>query len=245
MHVAVTPTGSTPPSWAASPSRPSPNACCGAWRTALRTVPRSSSSPRNGPPGSTWWNRPAGRTPTAPDHSSPTTHRCATPHRRRGVRLPAHRQPRPDRAAPRQTQRTADATSEDPCRRSRKAARLPRRTPHRRTTARLAARPCRTPRLPHPRGPHRLRHRPGNLCPGRACRRAGARSLPHRPGDPALRQEQERPRITFSCATFQGRIRVTDPEALRAALLGGVGPSKGYGQGLLTLGPLPPEAPHA
>ncbi|MEU7085846.1 type I-E CRISPR-associated protein Cas6/Cse3/CasE [Streptomyces achromogenes] len=81
--------------------------------------------------------------------------------------------------------------------------------------------------------------------PGRACRRAGARSLPHRPGDPALRQEQERPRITLSCATFQGRIRVTDPEALRAALLGGVGPSKGYGQGLLTLGPLPPEAPHA
>ncbi|MFH9677744.1 type I-E CRISPR-associated protein Cas6/Cse3/CasE [Streptomyces sp. NPDC017405] len=53
------------------------------------------------------------------------------------------------------------------------------------------------------------------------------------------------PRITLSSATFQGRLRVTDPEALRAALLGGIGPSKGYGQGLLTLAPLPPEAPHA
>ncbi|MFF7369827.1 type I-E CRISPR-associated protein Cas6/Cse3/CasE [Streptomyces tricolor] len=54
-------------------------------------------------------------------------------------------------------------------------------------------------------------------------------------------KSKDGPRITLSTATFQGRLRVTDPEALRAALLGGIGPSKGYGQGLLTLAPLPTE----
>ncbi|AVI00168.1 type I-E CRISPR-associated protein Cas6/Cse3/CasE (plasmid) [Streptomyces sp. WAC00288] len=48
------------------------------------------------------------------------------------------------------------------------------------------------------------------------------------------------PRITLSTATFEGRLRVTDPDALRSALLGGIGPAKGYGQGLLTLAPLSP-----
>ncbi|MDH2392230.1 type I-E CRISPR-associated protein Cas6/Cse3/CasE [Streptomyces sp. HNM0663] len=48
------------------------------------------------------------------------------------------------------------------------------------------------------------------------------------------------PRITLSTATFEGRLRVTDPDALRTALLGGIGPAKGYGQGLLTLAPLRP-----
>lgn len=51
------------------------------------------------------------------------------------------------------------------------------------------------------------------------------------------------PRVTISTATFQGRLRVTDPEALRSALLVGIGPAKGYGQGLLTLAPLTAEAP--
>ncbi|MER6471520.1 type I-E CRISPR-associated protein Cas6/Cse3/CasE [Streptomyces collinus] len=46
------------------------------------------------------------------------------------------------------------------------------------------------------------------------------------------------PRVTLSTATFEGRLRVTDPATLRAALLGGIGPAKGYGQGLLTLAPL-------
>ncbi|MCG7523648.1 type I-E CRISPR-associated protein Cas6/Cse3/CasE [Streptomyces sp. OfavH-34-F] len=46
------------------------------------------------------------------------------------------------------------------------------------------------------------------------------------------------PRVTLSTATFEGRLRVTDPDALRACLLGGIGPAKGYGQGLLTLAPL-------
>ncbi|SNX88709.1 CRISPR-associated Cse3 family protein [Streptomyces sp. TLI_55] len=48
------------------------------------------------------------------------------------------------------------------------------------------------------------------------------------------------PRVTLSTATFEGRLRVTDPDALRATLLGGIGPAKGYGQGLLTLAPLRP-----
>ncbi|ROP44147.1 type I-E CRISPR-associated protein Cas6/Cse3/CasE [Streptomyces sp. PanSC9] len=46
------------------------------------------------------------------------------------------------------------------------------------------------------------------------------------------------PRVTLSTATFEGRLRVTDPDTLRATLLGGIGPAKGYGQGLLTLAPL-------
>lgn len=50
------------------------------------------------------------------------------------------------------------------------------------------------------------------------------------------------PRVTVSTATFQGRLHVTDPGALRNALLAGIGPAKGYGQGLLTLAPLSAEA---
>ncbi|MEV4505870.1 type I-E CRISPR-associated protein Cas6/Cse3/CasE [Streptomyces klenkii] len=50
------------------------------------------------------------------------------------------------------------------------------------------------------------------------------------------------PRVTLSTATFEGQLRVTDPDALRAALLGGIGPAKGYGQGLLTLAPVRAEA---
>ncbi|MEW2131038.1 type I-E CRISPR-associated protein Cas6/Cse3/CasE [Streptomyces sp. NPDC005435] len=50
--------------------------------------------------------------------------------------------------------------------------------------------------------------------------------------------------VTLSTATFQGRLRVTDTDALRATLLNGIGPAKGYGQGLLTLAPLPDETHH-
>ncbi|MFT2020182.1 type I-E CRISPR-associated protein Cas6/Cse3/CasE [Streptomyces sp. 796.1] len=45
--------------------------------------------------------------------------------------------------------------------------------------------------------------------------------------------------VTFHSATFEGHLRVTDPEALTAHLLGGIGPAKAYGCGLLTLAPLP------
>ncbi|MER6010195.1 type I-E CRISPR-associated protein Cas6/Cse3/CasE [Streptomyces bluensis] len=44
--------------------------------------------------------------------------------------------------------------------------------------------------------------------------------------------------VVLSTATYQGRLRVTDVDAMRNALLGGIGPSKAYGQGLLTLAPL-------
>lgn len=53
-----------------------------------------------------------------------------------------------------------------------------------------------------------------------------------------FRKRPDGPRVTLSTATFEGRLRVIDPDALRAALLGGIGPAKGYGQGLLTLAPL-------
>ncbi|MGM9349730.1 type I-E CRISPR-associated protein Cas6/Cse3/CasE [Streptomyces salinarius] len=53
-----------------------------------------------------------------------------------------------------------------------------------------------------------------------------------------FRKGADGPRVTLSTATFEGRLHVTDPDALRASLLGGIGPAKGYGQGLLTLAPL-------
>lgn len=53
------------------------------------------------------------------------------------------------------------------------------------------------------------------------------------------------PRVTLSTATYQGRLRVTDPDVLRHALLNGIGPAKAYGQGLLTLAPTAQEQPRA
>jgi CRISPR system Cascade subunit CasE len=46
------------------------------------------------------------------------------------------------------------------------------------------------------------------------------------------------PRVTFHSATFEGRLRITDTTAFSARLLDGIGPSKAYGCGLLTLAPL-------
>lgn len=40
-------------------------------------------------------------------------------------------------------------------------------------------------------------------------------------------------------ATFEGRLRITDPVVFTERLLGGIGPAKSYGCGLLTLAPLP------
>ncbi|MGW2404026.1 type I-E CRISPR-associated protein Cas6/Cse3/CasE [Streptomyces sp. NPDC001739] len=55
-------------------------------------------------------------------------------------------------------------------------------------------------------------------------------------------KHRDGPRVTLSTATFEGRLRVTDPDALRTTLLRGIGPAKGYGQGLLTLAPARAEA---
>ncbi|MFE2309530.1 type I-E CRISPR-associated protein Cas6/Cse3/CasE [Streptomyces sp. NPDC059411] len=45
--------------------------------------------------------------------------------------------------------------------------------------------------------------------------------------------------VVMDSVTFEGRLRVTDPALLTEHLLAGIGPSKAYGCGLLTLAPLP------
>ncbi|MBB6100008.1 CRISPR system Cascade subunit CasE [Deinobacterium chartae] len=47
------------------------------------------------------------------------------------------------------------------------------------------------------------------------------------------------PRLTLCAATFEGHLRVTDPQRLRPALEGGVGHGKAFGLGLLSLAPAP------
>ncbi|ASR35273.1 type I-E CRISPR-associated protein Cas6/Cse3/CasE [Prauserella marina] len=41
--------------------------------------------------------------------------------------------------------------------------------------------------------------------------------------------------VTIATVVFEGTLEVTDPAALRFALINGIGPAKGYGCGLLTL----------
>ncbi len=48
-------------------------------------------------------------------------------------------------------------------------------------------------------------------------------------------------RVVLSTATFDGVVRVTDPELARQRLLGGVGSGKAYGCGLITLAPITGE----
>ncbi|MFI9624608.1 type I-E CRISPR-associated protein Cas6/Cse3/CasE [Streptomyces sp. NPDC052042] len=45
--------------------------------------------------------------------------------------------------------------------------------------------------------------------------------------------------VVMNSVTFEGRLRVTEPALLTERLLAGIGPSKAYGCGLLTLAPLP------
>ncbi|MGV1004388.1 MAG: type I-E CRISPR-associated protein Cas6/Cse3/CasE [Candidatus Nanopelagicales bacterium] len=44
-------------------------------------------------------------------------------------------------------------------------------------------------------------------------------------------------RVTIATATFEGDLRVTDADRLRAQLVAGFGSAKGYGCGLMTLAP--------
>jgi len=56
------------------------------------------------------------------------------------------------------------------------------------------------------------------------------------------RREPEAPRsrtVTISTVQYDGRLEVTDPDALRRSLVTGIGPAKAYGCGLLTLAALP------
>lgn len=45
--------------------------------------------------------------------------------------------------------------------------------------------------------------------------------------------------VVLTIVTFQGRLRITDRDTFTHHLLGGFGPAKAYGCGLLTLAPLP------
>jgi CRISPR system Cascade subunit CasE len=45
--------------------------------------------------------------------------------------------------------------------------------------------------------------------------------------------------VTIETATFEGRLRVAEVDLATASLLGGVGPARAYGCGLITLAPLP------
>ncbi|MEU0786702.1 type I-E CRISPR-associated protein Cas6/Cse3/CasE [Streptomyces sp. NPDC006173] len=57
--------------------------------------------------------------------------------------------------------------------------------------------------------------------------------------EPITPKEQ---RVVMNAVTFEGRLRITDPDLLAACLLAGIGPTKAYGCGLLTLAPLPERA---
>ncbi|MFD3314232.1 type I-E CRISPR-associated protein Cas6/Cse3/CasE [Streptomyces sp. NPDC058694] len=48
--------------------------------------------------------------------------------------------------------------------------------------------------------------------------------------------------VVMNAVTFEGSLRITDPALLTERLLTGIGPSKAYGCGLLTLAPLPERA---
>ncbi|MFJ5779763.1 type I-E CRISPR-associated protein Cas6/Cse3/CasE [Streptomyces sp. NPDC093094] len=50
-------------------------------------------------------------------------------------------------------------------------------------------------------------------------------------------------KVTLVTATFDGRLEVTDPDALRRTLTQGIGRARAYGCGLLTLTPLDPDRP--
>lgn len=55
--------------------------------------------------------------------------------------------------------------------------------------------------------------------------------------DKRERETGERNRVPLYSVTYDGRLRITDPEALRHALVSGVGKGKAYGCGLMTLAP--------
>ncbi len=54
----------------------------------------------------------------------------------------------------------------------------------------------------------------------------------------SFRKGDGRATVTLDTATFEGVLRVTDVDGIRAVLLGGLGGGKAYGCGLLTLAPL-------
>ncbi|MCY7343570.1 MAG: type I-E CRISPR-associated protein Cas6/Cse3/CasE [Pseudonocardia sp.] len=77
----------------------------------------------------------------------------------------------------------------------------------------------------------------------RHAERSGFRVIEGAAGQPDLvvrsrrtqRFARQQRTVTLTTAVFEGTLLVEDPQTLRAALLGGIGPAKGYGCGLLTL----------
>ncbi|MEW2350874.1 type I-E CRISPR-associated protein Cas6/Cse3/CasE [Streptomyces sp. NPDC006684] len=62
----------------------------------------------------------------------------------------------------------------------------------------------------------------------------------HSFGKPTRASKEDR--VIMHMVTFEGKLRVTDPSLLTQRLLAGIGPSKAYGCGLLTLAPVPAKA---
>ncbi|MDT0329910.1 type I-E CRISPR-associated protein Cas6/Cse3/CasE [Nocardiopsis lambiniae] len=56
--------------------------------------------------------------------------------------------------------------------------------------------------------------------------------------DPRSERQGKRMRVPIVRATFDGRLTVTDPDALRRVLSSGLGRAKAYGCGLMTLAPV-------
>ncbi|MCF2706058.1 type I-E CRISPR-associated protein Cas6/Cse3/CasE [Arcanobacterium haemolyticum] len=50
--------------------------------------------------------------------------------------------------------------------------------------------------------------------------------------------EDKRDRVTINKVVFEGQLRIEDPDLLRTALISGIGRSKAYGCGLMTLAPM-------
>lgn len=56
--------------------------------------------------------------------------------------------------------------------------------------------------------------------------------------DPSTAHQRRSGPLTLTTVTYDGRLEVTDPDALRRVLTGGLGKAKAYGCGLMTLAPL-------
>jgi CRISPR system Cascade subunit CasE len=114
---------------------------------------------------------------------------------------------------------------------------------------RLTANPVRNGRLPHRDGTRRVGHvtvdQQREWLLSRA-ERAGFRIVTAGDsGEPDVTVHQRHThtfhrdgrRVTLRVATYDGRLEVTDPDALRTVLTAGIGHARAYGCGLLTLAP--------
>lgn len=53
-----------------------------------------------------------------------------------------------------------------------------------------------------------------------------------------LEFKREKARVTINAVTFDGHMAVIEPDSVKMAVQGGIGSAKGFGMGLLSLGPL-------